>query len=172
MEKGLAMLTIGELAKRADTNAVTIRYYEKRGLIAVSERSEGGHRLYPETLMPRLLFILNAKLVGFSLEEIHTLLELQQHKSSSSRLIKQMVLDKMRVIDEKIVALEDIKQLLTELSCQCDGTKTIEECPILEALQTSSFTHSKDFAPISVSKFNRTLSKRTDRQNQLTTNNK
>lgn len=135
----MTMLTIGELAKRVGTNAVTIRYYEKRGLIFTSERSEGGHRLYSEALIHRLNFIQNAKLVGFSLEEIHALLELQQHKNNSSLPVKKMVLDKMQVIDEKISALQDIKKLLMELASQCDGTAAIQQCPILCALQTDSF---------------------------------
>lgn len=129
------MLTIGELADCAGTNAVTIRYYEKRRLIPISERSEGGHRLYSETLVNQIRFIQNAKLVGFSLEEIHTLLELQQHKNHSSLPVKKMVVEKIQGIDEKISALQNLKNMLTELSCQCDGTAIIEECPILTSLQ-------------------------------------
>lgn len=130
-----AMLTIGELAVRAGTNAVTIRYYEKRNLIPTSERSEGGHRLYSEILVNQLRFIQNAKLVGFSLEEIQALIELQQYKNRSSLPVKKMVTEKIQGIDEKISALQNLKNMLTQLSCQCDGTATIEECPILTSLK-------------------------------------
>lgn len=140
----ISTLTIGELAKRVGTNAVTIRYYEKRGLISTSERSEGGHRLYSEALIHRLRFVQNAKLVGFSLEEIFALLELQQHKTHSSRPIKKMTLDKIQIVDEKIAALQDIKQLLEKLSCQCDGTAIIQDCPILIALQSESLVAEDD----------------------------
>ena|SRR3990167_2120832 len=140
----MTMLTIGELAKRVCTNAVTIRYYEKRHLISTSERSEGGHRLYSEALVHRLRFIQNAKLVGFSLEEIQVLLDLQQHKNRSSMPVKKMTSDKIQLIDEKIAALQDIKHLLTKLACQCDGTAEIQHCPILVALQFDSLVKSND----------------------------
>lgn len=139
----VAMLTIGELADRVGTNAVTIRYYEKRHLIPTSERSEGGHRLYSETLVNQLRFIQNAKLVGFSLEEIHTLLELRQHKNRSSLPVKKMVTEKIQVIDEKISALRHLKNMLTELSCQCDGTAIIKECPILTSLENDPIKNKK-----------------------------
>lgn len=144
----VTMLTIGELANRAGTNAVTIRYYEKRHLISTSERSEGGHRLYSETLVHRLRFVQNAKLVGFSLEEILVLLELQQHKNHSSRPVKKMTLDKIQIVDEKIAALQEIKHLLEKISCQCDGTATIQDCPILVALQSESLVHEDDIAQV------------------------
>lgn len=151
----MAMLTIGELADCAETNAVTIRYYEKRHLISTSERSEGGHRLYSETLVHRLRFIQNAKSVGFSLEEILVLLELQQHKNHSSHPIKKMTLDKIQIIDEKITALQDIKHLLEKLSCQCDGTAIIQDCPILVALQSESLTTENDIAQVKNNKLMR-----------------
>jgi len=77
------MLTIGQLAKKADATPVTIRYYERQGLIPKSKRSQGGFRLYPESVISRFNFIKNAKAVGFSLDEIKELMAFQHGKLKS-----------------------------------------------------------------------------------------
>lgn len=78
--------TIGKLAKLVQQTPVTIRYYEKIGLIPASKRSEGGFRLYPETIIRRFYFIQNAKLIGFDLSEIKSLLNLETNQSSSQQI--------------------------------------------------------------------------------------
>ncbi len=100
------LLTIGKLAKLTGTTAVTIRFYEKHGLLPKSKRSEGGYRLYPEEVIPRFHFIRNAKAVGFSLEEIKT----------------------------KISQLKKMQKALESWVKVCDGKGSIDKCPILENL--------------------------------------
>lgn len=68
------MFTIGQLAKRAGLNTSTLRYYESQGLLIPSERSDSGYRLYRPEAEQTLQFIQRAQRLGFSLEEIGTLL--------------------------------------------------------------------------------------------------
>jgi DNA-binding transcriptional MerR regulator len=65
---------IGEVAQRAGVSVDTIRYYEKRKLLPPSPRSEGGFRLFAVETIERVRFIKQAQEMGFSLEEIRTLL--------------------------------------------------------------------------------------------------
>jgi len=73
-----ASLWIGELACRAGTSADTVRYYERLGLVRAPHRSPSGYRLYSEQELGRLQFILRARRLGLSLDEIHGLLGLAE----------------------------------------------------------------------------------------------
>lgn len=125
--------TIGKLAKLVRQTPVTIRYYEKIGLLPKSKRTEGGFRLYPENLIPRFYFIQNAKFIGFDLTEIKNLLDLEINQSSS-RLIKREMQQKIDHIETKLNDLQRMRQVLMDLEKICDATLPITECPILEAL--------------------------------------
>lgn len=70
----MTALRSGELAAVAGVNPQTLRYYERRGLLAVPERSLGGHRLYPAAAVDRLRTIKAAQRLGFTLDEVAELL--------------------------------------------------------------------------------------------------
>ncbi len=109
----------------------TIRYYERRGLIEEPLRSESGYREYPAEVADRLAFILRGKKLGFSLDEIRELLNLQLTPGTGSGEVKAFVEEKVALIEEKISELSRLKQTLTGLSALCDGSGPAEQCPIL-----------------------------------------
>lgn len=76
------MYRIGELADLCEVKADTLRFYEKHGLLAPSSRTESGYRVYTEADAARLRFILRAKAVGFTLNEISELLSIELDKSN------------------------------------------------------------------------------------------
>ncbi|WP_422126192.1 MerR family transcriptional regulator [Vibrio fluvialis] len=69
------MFQIGELAKRCGVSTDTLRFYEKNALISPAGRSDSGYRLYDEENQKQVSFILKAKELGLSLEEIKELLD-------------------------------------------------------------------------------------------------
>lgn len=73
-------LRSGEVAQAAGVNQQTLRYYERRGLLAEPERSPGGHRLYPPEAVTVLRVIKAAQRLGFTLDEVADLLEVGQHR--------------------------------------------------------------------------------------------
>ena len=73
----MEQLTLGQLAKRANVNRETVRYYERRRLLQRPSRSIAGYRLFPDEAVRRLRFIRHAKMLGFTLEEIKELLALR-----------------------------------------------------------------------------------------------
>lgn len=129
-------LTTGQLAKRAQVNVETIRYYERRGLLPEPPRREGGYRQYPEEAVSRLLFIKRAKELGFSLNEIKELLSLRTDPESTRLDFKQQAELKLTRIEEKIGELQRMREALKKLVATCDGRGPMSECPILEALET------------------------------------
>lgn len=74
-------LTIGILAKRGGVNVETIRYYQRRALLNVPSKPNGGFRRYSEESVKRVLFIKRAQTLGFTLEEIQGLLALDGRKA-------------------------------------------------------------------------------------------
>ena len=128
-------LTISKLAKKAQVNIETIRYYERRGLIPKPPRTDSGYRQYPQEMIKRIEFIKRAKELGFSLREIYELLSLRLDPTTPCSEIKSRTEAKIVYIEEKIKTLKGMKKALVELSRACSGRGPISECPILESLE-------------------------------------
>lgn len=128
-----SLLTIGDVAKISGLTAKMIRHYEQLGLIKVSLRSESGYRLYNSEQVNQLRFIRQARNLGFSLANIHSLLELWQNPERESRAVKQLAQQHLNEIAEKIAELQHMQNVLTALaeSCRGDGSP---HCNILKQL--------------------------------------
>lgn len=129
-------LTIGQLARKAQVNVETIRYYERRGLIPDPPRRESGYRQYSEDAVSRIHFIKRAKELGFSLKEISELLSLRVDPDTTCGDVKRRAEVKIADVEEKIRALQRIKKALTKLVAFCRGSGPTSECPIMEALNS------------------------------------
>ena len=129
-------LTIGKLAKKANVTIDSIRFYERRGLLAEPMRTESNYRRYPLEAAARLRFIKKAQNLGFSLDEIKGLMCLQDDPAASKADVKEKTEEKIRTIQVKIQDLTKILKILEQLNESCDGHGPIDECPILEALAT------------------------------------
>ena len=130
-EISMTRLRIGKLANLSEVSVETIRYYERRGLLEAPSRSPSGYREYSKEAVKRLAFIRRGKRLGFSLEEIRELLNLQLTPNAGSGVVKGVVVEKIELIDKKIHELSLLKQTLRELSSLCDGQGPVEQCPIL-----------------------------------------
>ncbi len=131
----MGALTIGQLAKKADINIETIRYYERRALIPKPYRRESGYREYSEETIKRIQFIKHAKELGFSLKEIHELLSLKLDPKTPCSEVKNRAEAKIADIEEKLKTLQEMKKALVKLTKACSGKGPVIECPILEALE-------------------------------------
>lgn len=127
-------LTIGQLAKQAEVNIDTIRYYEQRGLLVPPRRKESGYRQYLDDAVVRICFIKHAKELGFSLDEIGELLFLRLDPKTKCGDIKGRAQKKITEIEGKIQMLERMRLTLVWLTKMCEEGKQVSECPILDAL--------------------------------------
>lgn len=128
-------MTSGQLAKAANVNTETLRYYERRGLMPEPPRRDSGYRTYPQESVARLSFIKGAQDLGFSLEEIKELLALRVDETASSGEVRRRAQTKVAQIDEKIRKLQEMRNALDHLVEQCHGEGPTSECPILEAME-------------------------------------
>lgn len=126
-------LTIGKLAKLTGTSAVTLRYYEKLNLLTGTERSASGYRLYSSDAVKVIRFILGAKALGFTLDEIRTLLTLKASDQSTCAEIIKHTEAKISEAEKRIRELKEIKKVLKQLTQQCPADNTpSDDCPILK----------------------------------------
>lgn len=125
-------LSIGQLAKHAGVGVDTVRYYERDGLLSPAGRLASGYRRYGETELKRLRFIRRAKALGFSLEDIRSLLTLSEQQSVAE--VKRAAQAKLTDIEQRINELERIRSGLRTLITACPGHGRAEACPILNAL--------------------------------------
>ena len=132
-------LRSGQLAKAADVNVETLRYYERRGLLPEPPRRASGYRIYPVDSVSRLRFIKGAQQIGFTLEEIQELLALRVNEEASKTDIRERAQDKVTQIDAKIVALQQMQKALAHLIDQCHGNGPTSDCPILEAMELHTY---------------------------------
>jgi MerR family mercuric resistance operon transcriptional regulator len=106
------MTCSGQLAKAADVNVETIRYYERRGLITPPPKSAQGYRTYTKSTLARLLFIKRAQELGFTLEEVDNLLVLGESHCSE---VQELAEGKLVSVQAKINDLRRLEQVLEDL---------------------------------------------------------
>ena len=122
-----------ELARRTGCNLETIRYYEKTGMMPDPPRTASGYRVYDETHISRLRFILRARELGFSIEQIRGLLDLVDGGTQTCAEVKERTERHLADVRAKIADLKRIERVLSETAEQCSG-EDVPECPVLEAL--------------------------------------
>lgn len=130
----MAALRTAEVAEQAGVNVETLRFYERKGILAEPPRRASGYREYPPETVERVRFIKRAQELGFSLKEVQDLLDLRQTARAKAGRVRKVAEAKLEEIDHKIRDLEAMKKSLTDLLCACDGQKTIASCPIIESL--------------------------------------
>ncbi|HHT9113217.1 MAG: Hg(II)-responsive transcriptional regulator [Planctomycetes bacterium] len=126
-------LTIGQLAKETGTHVETIRYYERRGLIAEPPRRASGYREFPPEYVERIRFIKRAQTLGFTLREISELLALADG-NPACKDIRKFAEEKVEDIETRIHDLQKIKEVLHELIKKCLSKGKLTSCPIIESL--------------------------------------
>lgn len=128
-------LRSGQVAEAAGVNVQTLRYYERRGLLAAPERSNGGHRLYGEEAVVVLRVIKAAQRLGFTLKEVAELLEAGRHRNGRPVAgLQERAAAKLAEVDAKIADLMTIRTALaTAVDAGCNDLTACASsacCPI------------------------------------------
>ena len=125
-------MTIGQLAAAAGVNVETVRYYQRRDLLAVPKREAGSIGRYPASALTRLRFIKRAQSLGFSLDDVQTLLSLDEGQAcSSARKLGERKLVEVR---HRIQTLRALEGALEDLVAMCATARRKVSCPLIEAL--------------------------------------
>ncbi|HVJ59076.1 MAG TPA: MerR family transcriptional regulator [Burkholderiaceae bacterium] len=125
-------LTIGALAAAAGVGVETVRYYQRRGLVAEPPRARGSVRRYGAAEVARIGFIRRAQELGFTLEEIATLLQLQD--GTDRRTIRRIAAARLAQIRVRIADLTRIERALADVLHDCEAHPGAPRCPVVEAI--------------------------------------
>lgn len=125
-------LTIGRLAASAAVNVETVRYYQRRGLLAEPPRPPGGVRHYGPAEVTRLQFIRRAQAMGFTLDEIGGLLKVRGRRACEQT--RTLTEHKLELVRQRIVELQRLEQDLASLVEECGQAAVNAECPTLSLL--------------------------------------
>lgn len=124
--------TIGDVAGAAGVGVETVRYYERRGLVPQPGRGVGAYRRYGGGHVSRIRFIKRAQALGFSLEEIATLLELEDGTDRKS--IRRIATARLEETRRRIADLRRIERVLGHLLHECEAHSKAPRCPIIAAI--------------------------------------
>lgn len=122
-----------ELAQRAGCNLETVRYYENVGLLPEPPRTTNGYRSYDTKHERRLRFVLRARELGFSLDEIRELLRLVDERDRPCAEARDVAAVHLADVRAKIADLRRMECVLKDVVAQC-GDGTLKECPLIETL--------------------------------------
>jgi len=126
-------LAAGQLARAADVNVETIRYYETIGLMPVPPRTPGGHRVYDDSHVRRLAFIRRGRELGFGIEEIRTLLILSNPRLGSCAEVKGIASTHLKEVRRKLEDLTRLESILAASVARCTS-EPLALCPVLDIL--------------------------------------
>lgn len=127
-------MTIGELARESRTKAVTVRYYERIGLLPAPRRTAGNYRVYEDEHRDQLRFVRRCRELGFTLDQIRDLLRLASHENQKCAAVDRLTAEHLDTVEHKIEDLMRLAERLRRIKRRCRGSGTIANCRILDAL--------------------------------------
>ena len=129
-------LTIGALATEAGVNVETIRFYQRRGLLPEPERPPRGVRHYGPADVARVRFIKSAQRIGFSLDEVAQLLQLEDGTGCGQA--REIATHRLLDVRQRLTDLQRIEAALSALVARCADARGRVACPLIAALQEAA----------------------------------
>ena len=122
-----------ELARLTGCNLETVRYYETVGLLPAPPRTAAGHRVYDGRHVARLGFIMRARQLGFSIDDMKSLLALVDRQAVTCAEVQSTALSHLESIRRKIADLMRLERSLEETLRGCSGEE-VPGCPLIDVL--------------------------------------
>ncbi len=123
-----------QVAAAAGVNLQTLRYYERRGLLPEPERLPSGYRAYSPDAVRTVRFVKTAQGLGFTLEEVDSLLDLAAGGPAKCEVAQAVASEKVAELDRKIAHLTAMRDSLLQLLATCELPRSRRDCPLLEGI--------------------------------------
>ena len=134
-------MKIGELAKLAQTQNETIRYYEREGLLPEARRNDANYRIYDESHVQRLAFIRHCRSLDMTLGEIRTLLHFKDAPEENCGEVNALLDEHIGHVATRIQGLRALEKELNALRLQCQTGQAAADCGILSGLEQAARKH-------------------------------
>ena len=134
-------MKIGALASSTGCLVQTIRFYEAEGLLQAPERGPNNYRTYGQAHADRLSFILRCRSLDMAHGEIRVLLSLQDDPSRPCDEVNDLLDSHIRLVDERIAALKELKRQIRTIRQACAGGACIGDCGAMDELRRSTGTN-------------------------------
>ena len=126
------LMSIGQVAEAVGVATTALRYYERQGILSPTDRSQAGYRLYDETAVRRLRFVRSAQAVGFTLDDIRSLLQVDGE--SSCKDVQRLIERRLAEVNAKMADLKRLRAALTDAQARCRTSG--KGCPVLVDLRS------------------------------------
>lgn len=134
MTRENGLFTIGQAAEAVGVPATTLRYYEREGVLGPAIRSRAGYRLYDAAAVERLEFIRSAQAVGFTLDDIRALLQLDSDGAKTCRSeVQRLLTQRLAEVEKKMKELKRVRAALGRALDRCRASNG--ECPVMKDLR-------------------------------------
>ena len=133
----------GELARRTGVNLETIRYFERVGILPDPPRTDGGHRIYDETHVRTLGFVRRARNLGFSADEVRTIMNLGGPGKACCAGVRDIAAHHLEQVRSKISDLIEIERLLARTIKYCAGGSD-PDCAVIDMIERPNARHSME----------------------------
>lgn len=130
--------TISQVAKAANLPTTTVRYYERVGLVEPEERSAGNYRLYSEEALRKLKFIRSAQAIGFTLDDVKSLLSIPRNTAASCREVQSLIEERLTEVTERLKDLRHVQRVLRSSLEKCKETERSDCCHVIETLRETA----------------------------------
>ncbi len=132
------MVLIGSLAEVTDTPIATIRFYEREGLLPDAQRADSNYRLYTAAHTERLSFIRHCRNLDMTLDEIRSLLRIKDGPPEDCSEVNTLLDTLIGHVAHRIRELRALEKNLKELRARCLSPHSIDECGILNGLDSAA----------------------------------
>ncbi|MCA1493169.1 MerR family transcriptional regulator [Sinorhizobium alkalisoli] len=126
-------ISIGKAARESGVKVPTIRYYEQIGLLAAPERTESNRRTYTDDDIRRLAFIRHSRELGFEIDAIRTLIELQEHPAAPCAAADAIARRRLEDVQARIRKLRALEQELERMLASGVHGR-VHNCRVIEVL--------------------------------------
>ena len=129
--------TISQLARTAGVPTSTLRYYERIGLVCPTARAENNYRVYSAQTLQTIRFIRTAQSTGFTLDDVRTLLSLQEGDTTLCKDVQPLIEKRLQDVSQRIKEMRHIERILKSFLELCHTQAEDAECPVINTLSTT-----------------------------------
>ena len=127
-------MKIGQLADKTGLSIQTIRFYERKALLAAPQRTQSNYRLYSDEALKQLLFIKQCRALDMTIEEISLVLETRANPDNSCESVNATIDKHIKDIESRIIELNALQKTLLSFRSACEDDKKVKDCGVLQQL--------------------------------------